>query len=203
MDPANVCGLCSLLTFALCSSLRCCEKRLGAGMIRMDAAMLRLSVLTALSALAACTLIPGAPQQTVLSEKPKANGVLNGNAVMLPIADGVSSGSMAATTAVRTMLGELEYRIVGDAPYQVDVALAKRASTVGFHDNEDRTGIMAKPHDGRIDLCREHVFRLSVAVIERKTAAVVYRGVGEKVRCGDPDDADLRALARVALASLG
>jgi hypothetical protein len=109
----------------------------------------------------------------------------------------------AAERAVREALVQRGYSLTVDAPYQVEVALARRAAAVGFGAaSTDSPDVDAKPQDGGIDLCRDHIFRLSVAILDQRTAVIASRGAAERVRCGNPDADDLTELAAVALGSL-
>ena len=150
-------------------------------------------VALAVPILGACAIIPG----------PVGSG--SGN---FPATNRVSFGDdpAPAVEAVSKVFARRGYHVAAEADFRVDVGLAKRAVEVGFR-GEPATagrsvGVEALPEDRRIDLCREHIFRLSVAIVDRRSGLIVYRGTAEDVRCGEPGADNLLALANVALHSL-
>lgn len=110
----------------------------------------------------------------------------------------------AAEQAVRGEFFRRGVRVIPQAALRAEVTLARRSPTVGYSSVSRGNGILidAKPQDGRLDLCRDQVFRLSVAVFEVRTAKIIYRGAGERLRCGELDADDLAELAEVALGGL-
>lgn len=147
----------------------------------------------AATVLGGCAIIPGPV------------GSSTGN---FPVTNRVSFGDepAPAVEAVGKVLARRGYLVATEADFRVDVGLAKRAVEVGFR-GEPATagrssGVEALPEDRRIDLCREHIFRLSVAIVDRRSGLIVYRGTAEDVRCGEPGADNLLALANVALHSL-
>lgn len=159
----------------------------------------RFFAMIAVPLLGACAIIPG-PTGSGTGSASEFNRVTIGD-------DAERSGEQAqAVEGVRKVLVQRGFEVVADADFRVDVGLAKRAVEVGFR-GERGTGngsasVEALPEDRRLDLCREHIFRLSVAIMDRRKGTVVYRGTAEDVRCGAPDADNLLGLANVALRSL-
>ena len=143
--------------------------------------------------LGACAIIPG-PEGSGVGSLASVNRVSFGE------------GPAPAIEAVRKVLTSRGYQNAADAEFRVDVGLAKRAVEVGFRGEPgaaDRSAaVEALPEDRRLDLCREHIFRLSVAIMDRRSGAIAYRGAAEEVRCGEPDAGNMLGLANVALHSL-
>lgn len=154
---------------------------------------------TVLPLIAACAIIPGPTGSGVGTLTPD-------NLVMLETEADALSGERAAQQAVRIALSRRGYRIVRDANFEVKVSIAKRATEVGFKATGDTPGDLlapqARPEGGRLDLCREHIFRMSVAIIDRGNGSINYRGAAENVRCGELEAGNLAAMAAVALQSL-
>ena len=151
------------------------------------------SALLVVPVLSACAIIPG----------PVGSG--SGN---FAATNRMSFGNdpAPAVEAVSKVLVRRGYRITSDADFRIDVGLSKRPVEIGFRGEPgaaDRgAAVEAMPEDRRLDLCREHTFRLSVAVTHRRSGVIAYRGNAEEVRCGEPDEGNLLGLANVALRSL-
>ena len=168
-------------------------------LLRFELYQASMIALMAATLLGACAIIPG-PAGSGTGSVSAINRVTFGDGPERP------GEQTLAVEAVRKVLERRGYQVVPDADFRVDVGLAKRAVEVGFRvepSSADRGATFeAKPEDRRLDLCREHVFRLSLAIMDRRNGAIVYRGTAEEVRCGEPDGGHLLALARGAVRAL-
>jgi hypothetical protein len=148
--------------------------------------------------LTGCAMIPLSPSPT-LPVTTLANGavMLTGDTADQPILK-------AAEEAVRVEFVRRGVRVIPQATVRAEVTLARRNPAVGYNAASRGNGVLidAKPQDGRLDLCHDQVFRLSVAVFEVRNAKVIYRGAGERLQCGELDADDLAELAKVALGGL-
>lgn len=148
---------------------------------------------------AGCAVIPG----------PRGGGVgtLANRDVVFPDAAGdAPTLQIAAAPAIRQALEARGYRFKKEARLKVEFGMAMRASEIGFEGAPDLRADLTVPHARpdvrRLDFCHEHIFRMTVAIVDYETGTIAYRGAAERVKCGELGKTDYVALANVALGSL-
>ena len=150
------------------------------------------------SLVGACSVIPG-PKGSAFGAFASKEGAKEDASTTEP-------ARRFAADSIREVLVERGYRINRASRYRVEFGFARRASEIGFDSPQDSAlssaGARARPEARRLDLCREHVFRLSVAILETRSGNITYRGTAERIKCGDLKQSDYLALANVALQAL-
>lgn len=148
--------------------------------------------------LTACAIIP-APIGA-------AAGYLEpGRAVVLVQQPDQSPLQRDAESAVRRMLTVQGYRVVAKADLWIDVSFAKRDTGVGFSSSAIASGaepVAGEKRAGGVNLCRDSIYRLTVAIADPSSGVLAYRGFAEVVSCHVPAGNELDVLAATALRTL-
>ena len=155
------------------------------------------ALLVALS-VSACAIVPAPVGSTAGRLEP-------GRAVMFFEQPSQPSSAEAAETAVRQLLLVQGYRIVAKSDLSIEVSFAKRDPGVGFSNSASgntTTPVEGEQRTGRINLCRDNIYRLSVAITDQRSGVVAYRGFSEDVSCHLPVGNELSVLAAAAMRTL-
>jgi hypothetical protein len=107
-----------------------------------------------------------------------------------------------AEIAVRNLLALRGHAFSGTADFGVQVTLARRDDGTGFATPGNYETALGKRRRQHLTLCDAGIFRMSVAIIDLRSAAIAYRGHAEEVSCHEPDAKGLATLATSALQSL-
>ena len=110
-----------------------------------------------------------------------------------------------ADAQARSILAARGYAIVPQAPLRIELAWSRRPNDVAMKPDGDTNSPhgSARPVKKRVDLCKDSIHRLVVAMIDTQSGAIRYRGSAELNRCRAPSDEDVDAMVSQSLAGLG
>jgi hypothetical protein len=130
---------------------------------------------------------------------PIGNGVLQ-SAATLPPGAALAVNPTQSQTAVETALTRLGYRIDSTSPYRLDAAFSERSLGVSIESEGSLHSASAKLPI--VALCPERVQRLTVVVVDQRTARPLYQGEAELTQCAGTITDNATRLADAALAKM-
>lgn len=160
----------------------------GGRLLRTVCLLLTLGVSAALSACATPIVRSG-------DSLPAPSGADSPTFYIAEAPPGHADHMREAIEAVQAALERRNYREASDGRYRLEVAFS--VSRLGLQ-SEEETGGSQRPN---FVLCRQRLYRLTVALLDARDGAVAFRGVASDRRCGSLDPGRLSALAEAALSN--
>lgn len=155
----------------------------------------------ALLLLSACAIVPAPAGSTTGNLDLKRD-------VMFVTDRPASQLNRSAENSVRKLLTLQGYRVRPWADVSVIVSIAERSPRLAFEARavsgqaNSADAFKGEKHGGRISLCADKVYRLTVAFVDQRKGEVPYRGFAEQVSCDAPDENNIYNLAASATRSL-
>jgi hypothetical protein len=145
-------------------------------------------------------LLPLATGCAALTDKVNSSGgIAPGSAVMF--AEAAPGDDLASRfhAEVSRRLAERGHSIVATADLALELAVAVRDPEVAFATGAQ---LPASGAGGGFALCDRHVLRTSIAIVDRRSGQIAYRGAAQELGCGAISDDDVANQVTQALAGL-